>query len=406
MAALAELALSREPEAARAGTDAIFRQVVEPMGDAFEPRLCDLYIRFFATLVGHARRKANWLDRRLAEIGLGSEHDLVRRAERVRIVRPARMGRVRKILVLSRVTLGADVAVTSVLLRKLLCRFPGAEVKLLGSAKAALLFAGDARVGSREVNYPRGGGLLDRLAAWDRVVDAVRDETAGLQAGEYLVVDPDSRLTQLGMLPVTEDDAGYCFFESRSFARPGCETLAELAAAWASEAFGGDAGEVHPWVSLPTALRAGGRWASVNLGGGDNPGKRIGGDFEERLLRGLRAAGWNIFLDTGDGGEETQRVEALLERLADSGIEPWRGSLAGFGARIAASGLYIGYDSACQHLAAALAVPLVDIFTGYSSERMAVRWRPAGAGRVTMVVLDPHAVEPEAVLARVLEAAR
>ncbi len=403
---MSDLALSKDAELARIGADAIFRQVVEPLGDGFEPRLCDIYIQFFAKVLQHARGTADWLDRRLRQYGLMTEEDLVRRAGRVREVRPARAGSVRKILVLSRVTLGAEVAVTSVILGKLLRRYPEAEIKLMGSAKAALLFAGEPRVTPQVVEYPRGGGLLERLRAWERLTEVVREE------GECLVVDPDSRLSQLGMLPVVEDEGAYCFWESRGYTRPGLETLGELAAAWADEVFG--AGErVFPWVSLPpqdveaARQRAGGqRWASVNLGVGDNPRKRVAGEFEERLLRGLVAEGWRIFLDTGGGGEETARVEALVGRLGTPAIETWRGSLAGFGALIAASRLYVGYDSACQHLAAALGVPVIDIFAGHSSPRMVERWRPSGPGEVTMVVVDGKGSEPEQVLARVLEAAR
>jgi ADP-heptose:LPS heptosyltransferase len=409
---LSELALSKDAELARIGADAIFRQVVETLGDGFEPRLCDIYIQFFAKVLQHARGTADWLDRRLRQYGLMSEDDLVERAGRVRQVRPARAGGVNKILVLSRVTLGADVAVTSVILGKLLQRYPEAEIKLLGSAKSALLFAGEPRVTSRVVEYPRGGGLLERLRAWERLAEVVREETLGRWAGECLVVDPDSRLTQLGMLPVVDDEGAYCFWESRGYTQPGLETLGELAGAWADEVWGaGD--RVFPWVSLAlqdvaaARQKAGGqRWASVNLGVGDNVRKRVAGEFEERLLRGLVEAGWRIFLDTGGGGEETARVEALVGCLGTPAIETWRGSLAGFGALIGASRLYVGYDSACQHLAAALGVPVINIFAGHSSPRMVERWRPSGRGKATMVVVDGKGSEPEQVLARVLEAAQ
>jgi ADP-heptose:LPS heptosyltransferase len=56
----------------------------------------------------------------------------------------------------------------------------------------------------------------------------------------------------------------------------------------------------------------------------------------------------------------------------------WAGSFAGFAERIAASHLYIGYDSAGQHVAAACGVPLISIFAGYPVERMFYRWRPVG----------------------------
>lgn len=431
-ASLTELAMLDDPELARCGADGIFRHAVESMGDAFEPALCDRYVEFFARVLECCRRlpAARWLDEQLDRFGLRGRDDLIRRSRALRDPRRVE-GRIRKVVALSRVTLGADVAVTSVILRRTMQAFPEARVVLLGSGKAALLFAGEPRIEARRLEYPRGGGLLDRLAAWPAVVQALEQEAEGVGPGELLVTDPDSRLTQLGMLPVVADERAYRFFESRSFQRPGAGTLASLAAAWSHEVFG--AGDAHPWVSLPagamkfaSALRAlepESRWAAGNFGVGENPAKRIEDPFEKRLLAALVERGWRVLLDKGDGGEETARIERLLAGLSaaghkvaeivegdglpprDAAVVSWRGSLAGFGALIGASDLYLGYDSACQHLAAALGVRTIDIFAGFRSPRMVERWRPSGPAEVIQIVVEPEdRAAPEKVLARVLEA--
>ncbi|MBI3696312.1 MAG: glycosyltransferase family 9 protein [Acidobacteria bacterium] len=429
---LCELATLDNRELASFGVDGIFRQVVESLADAFEPRWCDLYIRFFARVLDccRGRPEACWLDERLRQCGLASEQDLIRRAVALR--RPRRAaGAVNKVVVLSRVTLGADVAVTSVVLQKLMRTFPEARLVLLGSEKAGLLFAGESRVEMRPVQYPRSGGLLDRLAAWPVVADQVRQELDG----PCLVIDPDSRLTQLGMLPVTDDEAVYHFFESRSFSKLPLDTLADLTGAWLEEVFGPDPEPLRPWVSLPAeakrfarAARASApqsRWVAINLGVGENAAKRIEGWFEARLLDRLLASGWRIFLDKGEGEAEIGRADRLLADLRAQGWQvaemeetgslpppgahaaAWRGSLAGFGALIGESDLYIGYDSACQHIAAALGVKTIDIFAGFRSPRMAQRWRPSGPAEVRMIVVDPRApADPETILEKVLEAAQ
>ncbi|SPF49145.1 ADP-heptose:LPS heptosyltransferase-like protein (fragment) [Candidatus Sulfopaludibacter sp. SbA4] len=56
----------------------------------------------------------------------------------------------------------------------------------------------------------------------------------------------------------------------------------------------------------------------------------------------------------------------------------WDGSFAGFAAIIAGARLYVGYDSAGQHVAAECGVPLVSIFAGFPVPRMFDRWRPTG----------------------------
>ena len=145
---LCELARLDDPDLARGGVDGIFRHAVEAMGDAFEAELCDRYIGFFARVLEQCRRwpAAQWLDERLNRLGLYTEQDLIRRAVSLRHPRPAASRDVQKVLILSRVTLGADVAITSVILRKMMRLFPAARLILLGSPKAALLFAGERRV--------------------------------------------------------------------------------------------------------------------------------------------------------------------------------------------------------------------------------------------------------------------
>lgn len=80
----------------------------------------------------------------------------------------------------------------------------------------------------------------------------------------------------------------------------------------------------------------------------------------------------------------------------------WEGSFAGFASLIGQSDLYVGYDSAGQHAAAASGTPLISIFAGASSERFRERWSPRGRGRIT--VIDADASTPDEILARIVEA--
>ena len=58
---------------------------------------------------------------------------------------------------------------------------------------------------------------------------------------------------------------------------------------------------------------------------------------------------------------------------------------AAFASAIARSDLYLGYDSAGQHVAAACRVPLLSVFAGFPSERFFARWRPTGQGKIEVV---------------------
>jgi ADP-heptose:LPS heptosyltransferase len=137
---------------------------------------------------------------------------------------------------------------------------------------------------------------------------------------------------------------------------------------------------------------------AVSFGVGDNPAKRMPDPFEEELLKLLAARGAAVYIDKGAGGEEAERVERAVER---SGVRAsyWEGSFAGFAAIVAGSRLYVGYDSAGQHVAAACGVPLISIFAGFPAPRMFHRWRPQGE-RCEVIRVD----RPE--VAEVLERAR
>jgi ADP-heptose:LPS heptosyltransferase len=440
---LCELASLDDPVLARIGVHGLFPLLVEPLGDAFTPEACAVYNQLFAQVIQHCRKQpaAAAVDRELRHFGLVTQADLLTRASRIREPRRfdiERVRQVKKAFVLSRVTLGADVAVTSVALAALKTVFPTAELRLVANAKTLQLFAGDPRIRLCGIEYPRGGGLIERLMSWQHIVEVLRQEIVGLDPTEYVIVDPDSRLTQLGLLPLVADERHYRFFESRSYKATGLQKLGALTAHWLQQVFG-MAEVVYPYCApsppdvaaakrLVTTLRmhATGPIVSINLGIGANPAKRLPDPFEFRLLTRCLAAGATIILDKGADPEEMARIDALVAMLGREGFQAlaldersdvvspppqvggaslvtWQGSIGRFAALIAESTAYIGYDSAGQHIAAALGVPTIDIFTGFTSPRMPERWSPQGPGPIHVLVLDAKETYPSAQLDAIVD---
>ncbi len=357
-------------------SQALFSILAEGLADRFEPALCDVYAQLFSQAIA-------------AVVDGADAAGLVARYRRVRRVRPV-SGEPSRVFVLSRVTLGADVAVTSVLLDAAKRRFPKAEIVFAGPAKNYELFEADPRIRHAAVAYRRGS-LRDRLA--------VRNDLAAiLDAPDSLILDSDSRLTQLGLLPICAEDR-YHLFESRAYGGATGRPLPELAAAWAEETLG--AAGAKPFVALAAAPPEHAAAIAVSLGVGENPAKRLPDPFEENLLRLLGERGAAISIDKGAGGEEAARVERAVER---SGVRAtfWYGSFAGFAAIIAASRLYVGYDSAGQHVAAAAGVPLISIFAGFPVPRMFDRWRPRANGGAVIRIDRPDAAEALASVRRAL----
>ena len=349
----------------RGGDRELFRIVVERLADLFEPRLCRVYADLFSQVI--ARRT-----------GLHAEH-LLARYERIR--RPRVLDRdpdsIENIFVLSRVTLGADVAVTSVLLDAAKRRFPRAAIWFGGPKKSWELFAADPRLRHLSIGYGRAGTIDDRLSVWPQLREAVC-------LPRSIVVDPDSRLTQLGLLPICQEE-DYYFFESRAYGAESGAPLSVLAREWAEATFG--VSQARPYIS--TGLDAAAFATTVSFGVGENQAKRVPDPFEEELLRRLPRP---ILIDKGAGGEEAERVERAVKKAGGEGIVMWDGSFAGFAAHIQRSKLYVGYDSAGGHVAAACGVPMISIFAGAVSDRMFQRWRPSGQGKIAIFRPDQMSV--------------
>ncbi len=364
--ALIERALDEEdPFVAGAASRALFSVVIERLGDLFEPSLCEVYARLFTHVIARV----------LPE---NDASDLLLRYRRIRQVRRFPGGHIHRVYVLSRVTLGADVAVTSVALDAAKQRFPSAEICFVGPQKNAQLFAADKRITVTPVVYGRSSLLRDRLMA------AVELQTLVDEPGT-VVIDPDSRLTQLGLIPVC-DDSRYYFFESRAFGGELQSTLPQLASEWLSETL--DQPQARPFLAPDPQPRV--AEVTVSLGVGENQNKRLDDEFEYGLLKALLRRECRVLLDRGAGGEETDRVNALVERLGEPTLLHLHdGSYASFASHILQSDLYVGYDSAGQHVAAAGGVPLVSVFAGFVCERMFSRWRPMGP-KAHVVRVDEH----------------
>jgi hypothetical protein len=327
---------------------ALLTMVVERLGDLFEPRLCEVYPRLFIEVIALVAP------------------DLNPRLRRRDVAHNRAPDSAARVYVLSRVTLGADVAVTSVLLDAAKQRYPEAEIVFVGPRKNFELFENDPRIRHRATPYARVGSLAERVHA-----------SAGLWFDDGIVLDPDSRFSQLGLIAVCPEPS-YFWFESRSYGGDSADTLPDLAARWARQIFGVE--QARPYIApLPAPSAAVG--ITVSLGVGENPAKGLGPEFEAALMRMLAATGECVLVDKGGSAEERQRVESVLQ----PGISTHDGPFAPFAAQIARSKLYIGYDSAGGHVASACGVPLISIAAGFVSDRMRARWRPNGT-----VILGDH----------------
>jgi hypothetical protein len=335
-----------------------FREVVEPLADSFDSAQAAAYERLMRAWIPETSP-----------------------------VSPMIPARVDIVYVLSRVTLGADIKIVSPILAAMKKRFPGARIVFVANRKSAELFESDPAIEHLEAEYPRTGPVSARIGF-------ACDLHCRLKGENRIVVDPDSRMTQLGLIPVCEPE-NYFHFPSRTIGDDDSDNLTGLVSQWLRTTFGVDC---QAFIApRPEAISIASKYASVSLGVGENESKRVSGDFETGMIEVLGMNYETVWVDRGVGGPEAARVtQAVEESLVGDRVRFWEGSFAGFASIISQCDLYAGYDSAGQHAAAAAGVPLISIFAGAPSDRFRQRWMPAGHRHIARIVTDK--MTPEEVL--------
>ena len=165
----------------------------------------------------------------------------------------------------------------------------------------------------------------------------------------------------------------------------------------------------------------------MNFGVGGNHRKKITGNFESELVvQLLQEPDTTIFLDLGFGEEERTASENILSAVKEAGLnvqqcsfvainqlKDYTGvigiecSIGEIASLIAASDEFIGYDSACQHISAALGKRTYTIFAGTTNIRFIRRWTACGPNVSEIVYVDtlthPPQYDTADIVARVLD---
>jgi ADP-heptose:LPS heptosyltransferase len=240
------------------------------------------------------------------------------------------------------------------------------------------------------------------------------------------------------VLPLISTDR-YYFFDSRSNASFNRRmSMAQLTNAWLDQVTGtSDFCYPRIWLNPAhiqqarrrcTVLKNQGahRIITVNFGVGGNSRKALGEDFEFQLLNTLlQKRGTLILLDQGSGDAERRHTAALMRTIEKTGkavdsitfntgrdvdisdglvgVKTQIGEIA---ALISQSDEYIGYDSAGQHIAAAVGTPCLTIFAGSNNMRFIRRWSAFGPQRCQIVhvdtLSDPGAIQIDDIIIRIM----
>jgi ADP-heptose:LPS heptosyltransferase len=146
------------------------------------------------------------------------------------------------------------------------------------------------------------------------VLNIIQQELANCPLENTILVDPDSRLSQLGVLPIIAPEH-YYFFDSRSdVAFADNVAMAQLTNAWLKKITENDDFRYPAVWLLPDPIQRANRLCkrlkdngtrriiAINFGVGGNPRKKVGQLLEQELLLSLlQEPNTVIVLDKGIG---------------------------------------------------------------------------------------------------------
>lgn len=410
---LCEMALFEENfQLRQAAVAALYKNIVEPLCDDFTTRGVELCNLVLLHMIGFIRRQKEGesLNCLLNELGYPDQHPLLARYEKIHhdiALNRTIKDRIKKILVLSRVTVGADVAITSIMVHRLARSFPQAEIIVYGPAHLPEIFYGLPRVHWARFHYQRDGGLIGRLTGYTYLYQQLKMEWEGVHDGQTLLFDPDSRLSQLALLPLLADRYTR-HFPSRGDQQDHASSLSQLTNRWLNEVLG-ERINILPQISIRPAhldnvrrffaqFPPGCKKIVINLGVGNDCRKRLPDPFEEQLLAGLlQDDSALVVLDSGCHPDERDRARSLMEMMQmrafqatavseknlankqipfQHGLVCIQGGIGMLSALIDQADVFFGYDSCCQHLATARGTQSVICFAGAPNDRFFDRWRP------------------------------
>ena len=418
---------SEQEELTQPAASALFGIIIEQLCDDFEELQTESYNRLMAQVIDRIRHKdaGQPLNKKLLEFNLLNQQQLYDRIESIRANSDRRhtCKSVKKVIILSRITIGADVAVTSVFCQRLSYQFPDAKIVLIGPDKLQQLYDDNSYVRIAPLNYSRTGNLIDRFNTWLDLSQIIEQESKGFNKGDIVVFDPDSRLSQLGVLPLIDTD-NYFFFNSRGKdSYPKKIPIAELANFWLDSVLGpGPFFYPKVWPSASTRETVAQLFSplkeqhqkniiTINFGNGGNHRKQLSEEFEQLLVNTLlQQENTVIILDMGFGEKENNRNKKILSAAEAKGVhtqacqfeelskhinnEPGNQiigvhtNIGQIASLIAQSNEFIGYDSACQHIAASQSVPTYTVFTGSNNVRFIRRWTACGNNTSEIIFVD------------------
>lgn len=417
------MAMGSDIGLAKEATASLYNKIILPLCDDFSSHGMAVANRVLITMSQAFCRSEKGKEARqiLQDFQLSSqEHFLDRHRElsKPRALSLSQRKAVKKAFILSRISVGADIAITSLIIARTKKALVNAEIFLVGPDHLQTLFHDDD-LHYLVLPYNREGSFVDKMEMWPRLFNLISEASKDLAPDEILLLDPDTRLTQLGLLPLTYPSSTHylCTREDRSKK----QSLRKITHNWLNHVFPDTppssayfkikSPKLAHCQKFTTNFKPSTFKVLINFGVANDHNKRLPDPFEEELLASLlEQRDTLIILDSGKGKEEETLAKRLMAKMAKRGYNtieiiekdlteaniPFQHGLIRFTGRIDLmagliinSDLFIGYDSCGQHVATATETPSIICFTGAPNKRFLQRWQPGNQhGKTTTFTID------------------
>ena len=373
---------------ARQANTALYQQIILPLCDDFTTQSAHLSLLILATFI---QQKANTIDKEsrqaLDREGLHTTDQLLARLYRIfnnTALTIEHQQQIQKICILSRVTIGADISITSIIIQRLHQQFPKIPITIIGPAHLPQLF-----------NYPflhhcpfefiRNQSDYSQPGHWIHLQQLISKEQHHLQQQEFLLIDPDTRISQLGLLPLAPEQSTKVLPSRIDQTKP--YSLSEITNSWLDSLLQTTA-YIYPALAIQSSVppvKNTDFTIVINFGVGQDLRKRVSLQFEKELILALIQQGESrIILDSGQGMDELDQahtIEDFIKKQAGFIKSPHsfqriQDSISVLASHIQQAHLFIGYDSCSGHIATACQIPSIICFKGAPNPRFYDRWLP------------------------------
>ncbi|TAN59446.1 methyltransferase domain-containing protein, partial [bacterium] len=434
--AIIRIAVMPDASLARTAFGPLFKDIIEYLADFLTIESRDVLVRVFYQIAEIIRRLPGLdkFDRALKSFGVNDEKDnfIYHSQVRKNALFTKDRADVKRVVVLPRLTYGAEVAITSVLIKRALELYPQATLYLIiGDKKMRQIFGGNKRIKFRLLKRPRQGGLVENSLSWLNLVKMIK------KINPDLIFGPDSRVDSSGFRPLISPERYFYWENTLPRADLGAaKPMAILLNDRLDSMFGKRAeGPAYPTIYLQKKLLRSAQTVkeafglgrhyvlAVKYDVGNEYSKSLGQDFQKAHLRALLEEGNVVMLDRGFGEKEEILSQELIDMAEGMGVrvipitdkagsgkgyqinelsaqekieagEPalivFYGSIGGWVSMTTIANEAFSYDSMNQHFSAAdkgaqAGIPVVIAFTGYHSEIFPKLWAPTGRNRIVVI---------------------